>query len=198
MTHEVIQRTEMRGAILDLGGAPIDLTEYATTGLRIVAVGPSGIGKTNAGLLIAEQLAAQGWVSVLVDPEGEIASMYGDAVADPETLRVALVGRERSMLVVSARDATGFIPYGRVILEVAETYRRSIFLMIDEGQIFSAPRKRKEAIGEASDIVNDIAGRGRKRALDLFLTAQRFTGSLHRSVVSIRRAPWSAGFRRSV
>ena len=47
-------------------------------------------------------------------------------------------------------------------------------------------------------VVNDIAGRGRKRALDLFLTAQRFTGSLHRSVVSIRRAPWSAGFRRSV
>jgi hypothetical protein len=54
--------------------------------------------------------------------------------------------------------------------------------MMDEGQVFSAPKKRKGDIGEASDIVNQFAERGRKRALDLFLTALRFTGSLHRSI----------------
>jgi hypothetical protein len=72
MDHRtVIQRTEMFGATLALGGAPIDLSDYATTGLLAVAVGPRGNGKTNAGLLMAEQLSAQGWVSVLIDPEGD-------------------------------------------------------------------------------------------------------------------------------
>lgn len=63
----IIRRTELTEACLELGDTVLDLSGYATTGLRIVAVGPSGSGKTNAGLLIAEQLSQQGWVSVLVD-----------------------------------------------------------------------------------------------------------------------------------
>ncbi len=54
--------------------------------------------------------------------------------------------------------------------------------MIDEGQIFSAGKKRKEEIGEASDIINQFAERGRKRALDVFITAHRYSGTLHRSL----------------
>lgn len=182
MARAVTQRAEMAGAVLDFGSAAIDLSEYATTGLRIVAVGPSGIGKTNAGLLIAEQLAKQGWICVLVDPEGEIESMYGRAVAGVEALRKRLAKRDTPFVVVSAADATGFILYGRAVLEAADEHRKPIFLMLDEGQIFSAPRKMKNDIGEAADIVNQFAERGRKRALDLFLTAHRFTGSLHRSL----------------
>ena len=96
MSHAVIQRDEMLTAQLDLGGAPIDLAEYATTGLLAVAVGPRGMGKTNAGLLMAEQLAAQGWVSVLIDPESEMESLYGAAVrviADPDTGRPVILPR---------------------------------------------------------------------------------------------------------
>jgi len=182
MSRAVIQRDELVGAILDFGSVAIDLTEYATTGLRIVTVGPSGIGKTNAGLLVAEQLAEQGWVCVLIDPEGEIASMYGEAVAGVDELRERLAKRDRPLVVVSARDASEFIPYGRAILESADEHRKPLFVMIDEGQVFSAPKKRKGDIGEAADIVNQFAERGRKRALDLFLTATRFTGSLHRSI----------------
>lgn len=182
MNRGVIQRKELEGAVLDFGAVAIDLSEYATTGLRVVAVGPSGIGKTNAGLLIAEQLAAQGWVSVLIDPEGELESMYGRAVAGVDELRERLTKRDRSIVVVIARNATEFIPYGRMILEAADHDRKPIFVMMDEGQVFSAPRKRKDDIGEASDIVNQFAERGRKRALDLFLTALRFTGSLHRAI----------------
>ncbi len=182
MSRGVIVRKELEGAVLDFGAVAIDLSEYATTGLRIVTVGPSGIGKTNAGLLIAEQLGAQGWISVLVDPEGEIESMYGDAVAGVDELKLRLLKRDRQFIVVSAQDATEFIPYGRAILEAADSHRKPIFLMVDEGQVFSAPKKRKGDIGEASDIVNQFAERGRKRALDLFLTATRFTGSLHRSI----------------
>ncbi len=182
MSRAVIQRTEVADAILDFGNTAIDLSEYATTGLRIVAVGPSGIGKTNAGLLIAEQLAKQGWICALIDPEGEIASMYGQAVASVDALRKRLAKRDQPFVVVAAENASEFIPYGRAILEAAEEHRKPIFLMIDEGQVFSAPRKRKNDIGEAADIVNQFAERGRKRALDLFLTAHRFTGSLHRSI----------------
>jgi len=88
MKRNVIRRDEMLGATLELGGTPIALDEYATTGLLSVAIGPRGNGKTNAGLLLmAEQLSEQGWVSVLIDPENELESVYGDAVADPEALR---------------------------------------------------------------------------------------------------------------
>ena len=186
MSHGVIQRPEMMGAMLDLGGAPIDLSEFATTGLRVVTVGPSGIGKTNAGQLIAEQLAQQGWISVLIDPEGELESMYGAAVSDADSLRETLIRRNQSIVVVSARNASEFIPYGHAILETANEHRKPIFVMLDEGQVFSAPHKRKEDVGEASDIVNEMAGRGRKRALDLFLTAHRFTGSLHRTIFGLK------------
>lgn len=178
----VIRREEMLGAVLELGGAPLDLSDYATTGLMAVAVGPRGNGKTNAGLLMAEQLSKQGWVSVLIDPESELASLYGDAVENAEDLRTRLTERDEPILVVSARDATEFIPYGRVILEVADLVRKPVFVVIDEGQLFSAAKKRQGDIGEAADIINEFVGRGRKRALDVFVTALRYTGTLHRSV----------------
>lgn len=182
MSRATFRREELFAASLQLGQLQIDLADYATTGLRIVTVGPSGIGKTNAGLLIAEQLAAQGWVCVLVDPEGEIEALYGKAVADAAALAQALDRRDQPFVVVSARDATAFIPYAEAILAAADEHRKPIFLVLDEGQIFSAARKRMNEIGAASDLVNDFAERGRKRSLDLFLTAHRFSGSLHRSI----------------
>lgn len=182
MSRSVVHRTEMIGATLKLGGEPVDLSEYATTGLLAVAIGPRGHGKTNAGLVCAEQLAAQGWVSVLIDPEAEMASMYGDAVGSPEELRERLDQRDVPIVVVSAKDATEFIPYGRVILEAADDHRKPIFVVIDEGQVFSATRKRKGDIGEAADIINEFAERGRKRALDFFITATRYTGTVHRAI----------------
>jgi hypothetical protein len=184
MSRNVIQRTEMFEARLQLGGAPMDLAEYATTGLRGMAIGPSGSGKSNAGLLIAEQLAQQGWVSILIDPESELESMYGGAVKDPDDLRVHLEHRVKKMLVVSARDAAEFVPYGLAILEACDLHRKPIFVMIDEGQLFSAPRTRSDEVGTSGDIINEFVGRGRKRALDLFITALRYTGTLHRSVFS--------------
>lgn len=184
MQHAVIQRDEMLTAQLDLGGAPIDLAEYATTGLLAVAVGPRGMGKTNAGLMMAEQLAAQGWVSVLIDPESEMESLYGQAVRDAVHLGTLLETREQPIVVVTARDATEFLPYGRAILDAAERIRKPLFVVIDEGQLFSATKKRKEDVGEAAEIINEFAGRGRKRALDLFITALRYTGTLHRSIFS--------------
>ena len=184
MSHTVIRRTEMVGATLNLGGQPLDLSEYATTGLMALAVGPRGFGKTNAGLLMAEQLSEQGWVSVLIDPEGELESVYGAAVADAEELRQRLTLRDVPIVVVSAKDALDFIPYGQVILEVADELRKPLFVCIDEGQLFSAARKRADGVGEACDIIAQFAERGRKRALDLFVTALRYTGTLHRTMFS--------------
>lgn len=182
MARKVIHRSEMFTATLNLGGAPIELSEYATTGLLAVAVGPRGNGKTNAGLVIAEQLAAQGWISVLIDPEGELESLYGDAVDSAERLGDLLKARQQPILVVTARNADEFIPYGTAILDAAEEDRKPIFVMIDEGQLFSASKKKD--IAEAAGIINQFAERGRKRALDLFLTAHRFTASLHRTIFS--------------
>jgi hypothetical protein len=170
----------MSGARLQLGGQPIELSDYATTGLLAIAVGPRGYGKTNAGLLIAEQLADQGWVSILIDPEGELESLYGDAVTSPDDLLDLLATRSQPIIVVSAKDALEFVPFGQAILDAAEEHRKPLFVMIDEGQLFSASKKKD--IAEAADIINEIGERGRKRALDLFITAHRFTGSVSRSL----------------
>jgi hypothetical protein len=180
--HAVIRRDEMMQATLKVGGQPIDLAEYATTGLLAVGVGPRGCGKTNIGQLIGEQFADQGWVTLIFDPEGEMELMYGEAVKDPEELRYLLETRERKIVVVRAADAAEFVPYGQVVLEVAGRIRKPLFIVIDEGQLFSAPRKRSESVGEAADIINEFVGRGRKRALDLYVTALRYTGSVHRLI----------------
>ena len=200
MARSVIRRNEMLSATLRLGGKPIELSDYATTGLLAVAVGPRGYGKTNAGLLIAEQLADQGWVSVLIDPEGELESLYGDAIGSPDDLRQLLMVRDQPIIVVSAKDANEFVPFGQAILDAAEEYRKPLFVMIDEGQLFSASKKKD--IAEAAYIIDQFAERGRKRALDLFITAHRFTASVSRglftnknlTLVSAQEDPasWSA------
>ena len=182
MKRSVIRRDEMIGATLNLGGTPISLDDYATTGLLAAAIAPRGMGKTSAGLLMAEQLSAQGWVSVLVDPENELESLYGDAVPNPDALRDALEARDRPILVVNAKDACEFVPFGEAILDAADQHRKPIFAMIDEGQLFSASRRRRNGMGEAADIINEFAERGRKRALDLFITALRYTGTLQRTL----------------
>jgi hypothetical protein len=182
MKHQVINRPELTAATLRLGGQPLSLAPYATTGLLGVAVGPRGMGKTNAGLLIAEQLSAQGWVSVLIDPESELESLYGDAVKDADDLERRLTARREPILVVRALDAKQFVPYGQAVLRVSEAMRKPVYLCADEGQLFSSTRKRSQGVGEAADILNTICERGRKRALDLFITALRYTGTLHRSI----------------
>jgi len=178
----LVRRDEMLSATLKVGGQPLALAEYATTGLVAVGVGPRGCGKTNIGQLMGEQLSAQGWVTVIFDPEREIELMYGAAVQSPEELRERLTLRDQPIVVVSAANASEFVPYGQVVLEVADRERKPLFVCLDEGQLFSASHKRSDSIGEAADIINEFVGRGRKRALDLYITALRFTGSVHRLI----------------
>lgn len=177
----VFRRDEFDAARLELGGAPIALADYATTGMRIVCVGPSGAGKTNAGLLMAEQLAVQGWVSVLFDREGDIAALY-EPMRDVTHFENYLRGRHHPILVVPVQHTDDFLHYGRTVQRVVDEERKPVFLMVDEAQMVSASRKRKESIGDASDLMNDFMERGRKRSLDVFVTAHRFSGTLHRSV----------------
>jgi hypothetical protein len=177
----VFRRQEFDTATLELGGAPVALSDYATTGLRIVCVGPSGAGKTNAGLLIAEQLSMQGWISVLFDREGDIGALY-EPMRDVTHVEAYLRGRHHPILVVPVRHTDDFLHYGRLVQRIVEEERQPVFLMVDEAQMVSASRKRKESIGEASDLMNDFTERGRKRSLDVFVTAHRFSGTLHRSI----------------
>jgi hypothetical protein len=180
--HAVIRRPEMHDAVLTLGTVTVSLEEYATTGLLALGIGPRGCGKTNVGQVMAEQLSTQGWVSVLFDPEGEMEQMYGDAVADAADLRARLQRRDQPIVVVRAATAEEFVPFGRAVLDVADELRKPLFVCIDEGQVFSAPRKRSESLGEAADIINEFADCGRKRAVDLYMTALRYTGSVHRTL----------------
>ncbi len=121
-----------------------------------------------------------------MDPEGEIEALYGDAVETAQELAARLADRTLPMLVARVRNAGEFIPYAHAVMEAVDEHRKPVFLMLDESQIFSASRRRKgsDELADASDLVNDFVQRGRKRALDLFLSAHRFSGSLHRSVFS--------------
>jgi DNA helicase HerA-like ATPase len=187
VTRALFQRNELLEATLDLGSMAIALNDYATLGIRAMAIAPSGAGKTNAGLLLAEQLAGQGWISVLFDPEGEIEALeLGELMASAEKLETHLRGRHHPILVCRVRDTQDFLTYGRVLLRVVDDERKPVFLMVDEGQIFSTSRRSKGLVGEASDLMNDFTERGRKRALDLFITAHRFSGTLHRSIFANR------------
>ncbi len=56
---------------------------------------------------MGEQLAAQGWVSVLIDPENELEALYGDAVAGPDALRRTLASRDTPIVVVNAATPRG-------------------------------------------------------------------------------------------
>lgn len=180
--HNIINRTEMQEATLQLGSITVELADYATTGLFGVIVGQRGCCKTNSGLVIAEQLSEQGWVSVIIDPESELESLYGDAVEGPEELHALLESRERKIIIVSAKTPDEFIPYGEVIKAAADEFRKPILVMIDEGQIFSSSRKRENGVGEATDIITDFGDLGRKRALDVVITSLSFTSSLSRRV----------------
>lgn len=186
--HNVIVRSEMYGAKLKLGGTPIALDDYATTGLAVVLIGPRGSGKTNGAQCIGEQLAGhgdypgQGWVSVFVEPENELESMYGEAAKDPDELYHLLETRERKIIVVSARTAKAFVPYGKALLKAADEFRKPVFVAIDEGQIFSGRRIKAGDAGKASWIINQFAQVGRKRALDFAITTDGFTGTLNRAL----------------
>lgn len=61
--------------------------------------------------------------------------MYGDAVKDEEELRQCLENRNRKIVVVRAANAAEFVPYGRVVLDVADRIRKPLFVVIDEGQL---------------------------------------------------------------
>jgi hypothetical protein len=185
----IFHREELLTSSIDLGSTSIDLADYSTTGLRIVAIGPSGIGKTNAGLLAAEQLAGQGWFAVLMDPEGEIGALYPHVMTSPDALERHLVERTGPpIVVVPVRDAADFLPFGAVVMKAADEVRKPIFLMLDEGQLFSTSRRKgkDDILGQASDLVSDFMQRGRKRALDVFLTAHRFAGSLSRATFATK------------
>ena len=65
---------------------------------------------------------------------------------------------------------------------VADAERKPIFLLIDETQLFSSSRRRSKGMGDTADILNKMFETGRKRALDVFITTHRFSGSLHRSL----------------
>jgi hypothetical protein len=183
MSKAIFRRDEFLTASLDLGSTTIDLADYATTGLRAVAIAPSGAGKTNLGLLLVDQFAAQGWVTVCMDPEGEFEALgIGEVMRDADKFEAHLRGRHHPILIVRVRDTQDFLHYGRVLMRVVDEERKPVFLMVDEGQVFSTSRRSKGLIGEASDLMNDLTERGRKRALDLFITAHRFAGTLSRSV----------------
>lgn len=47
--HSLVRRDEMMNAVLNVGGQAIDLSEYATTGLLAVGVGPAAAERPTSG-----------------------------------------------------------------------------------------------------------------------------------------------------
>ena len=136
---------------------------------------------------MAEQLADQGWVSVLIDPESELRSPLRRRRPPPGRLaRPSQCPHQARSSSSAQKMRPSSSPMGRVILEAAEEHRKPVFVVIDEGQLFSTSSRRKSGdVGEAADIINQFAGRGRKRALDLF--HHRFALHRHAAASAFRK-----------
>ena len=51
-----------------------------------------------------------------------------------------LAHRQQKIIVVAAKNAEQFAPFGRAIMEAAGEHRKPLFVMIYEGQLFSGYR----------------------------------------------------------
>jgi hypothetical protein len=143
MSRSVIQRTELegRGARLrQRGDRPVRVRDDRPSHRRR---GPERHRQDERRPPDRRAAREQGWVS-RADRSGRrdrIDVRQGrrrrrGAARAPREARSPIV-------VVSAEDASEFIPYGRAILEAADQDRKPIFVMMDEGQVFSAPKKRE-------------------------------------------------------
>lgn len=163
------------------------------TGMRMAIVGRSGSGKTNTGVVMAEQMLSQGTQCVVIDPNGdwwglrskyeiivlggehgdmELSETSGAVVAD-----FVLASKHSVILDMSGFPSTAAIArFGYAF--GSQLYNRNkapLHVFLDEADIM-APQTISHDGGprmQCLSVWQNIARRGRKRGIGLTMISQR-------------------------
>jgi uncharacterized protein len=193
----------------------VDLSAYRATGERDAILASSGMGKSYLTGVILEETLENGGLVCIIDPEGEhhtLAERYpmllvgGDHGVLPLTLDAGVEGRIATILktvlndgVSVVFDVSDFIETMQLnlyaiiaeeLFKAEETFRRKIRLVVEEAQIFAPQQGGGQA--QSLQISQNIAKRGRKRALDSIWATQR-PASLNKNILSQCNRFWFGG-----
>lgn len=195
----------------------LDTAAYTSTGERDAILASSGMGKSYlTGVLIEETLESGGLVCV-IDPEGEhwtLAERYPVMVVGGEHASLPLEesridGQIEAMLtqgVSAVFDLSDYIDSDQqawyaliagALFQAETEYKRKIRLIVEEAQIY-APQtgmpKPKDGEENSLSVSQNVAKRGRKRALDSLWATQR-PASISKDILSQCNRFWFGGIQ---
>ncbi|HUT80674.1 MAG TPA: DUF87 domain-containing protein [Candidatus Bathyarchaeia archaeon] len=176
-------------------GFPFSLENYEKEGLRIFLTAMPGGGKSYVAKVFCEELITAGYPLVIVDPEGEYASLrefyptvivggsfadipLSDAIID-QTITAVLTSQKP---LIAIYDLNLLLPserniYAAMIQEKlfasASKFRRSLFFIVEECQLIAPQILSKGQDPKSVDLAIDIAKRGRKRGINSIWITQR-------------------------
>ncbi|MFW9924015.1 MAG: helicase HerA domain-containing protein [Candidatus Thorarchaeota archaeon] len=186
-------------------GFKFDLKNYEKEGGRIFITAMSGGGKSYAAKVFCEELISAGYPLIIIDPEGEYASLreyyttiiVGGSFADipltktiiDHTLETVYTSQKP---IVAIYDLNLLQPSDQqdfaVILQeklfaVASEHRRPIFFLVEECQLVAPQIARKGQDTQSLDLSITIAKRGRKRGINSVWVTQR-PASVNKDVIT--------------
>lgn len=151
---------------------------------RTAVLGQSGSGKSYLTAVLCEELAAKGVPFVVVDPEGEYASLKEkfevlhvaaeggdvplDSISYPKLAQAVLRGGVPVVFDVSEGNTQKAGPFLEALFDATDPGQtRPCLVILEEASLF-APQT-----GERTPSVIELARRGRKRGLGLLVATQR-------------------------
>ena len=176
-------------------GFDFNLEDYEKEGLRIFLTAMSGGGKSYAAKVLCEELITAGYPLIIIDPEGEYASLrelfstviIGGSFADiplseaiiNQTIQTILTSQkpliaiyDLNLLLSSERNAMAAL-IQESLFASASKYRRPLFFIVEECQLIAPQTLSKGQDSKSVDISVDIAKRGRKRGINSIWITQR-------------------------
>ncbi len=176
-------------------GFDFTLEAYEKEGLRIFLTAMSGGGKSYAAKVLCEELITAGYPLIIIDPEGEYASLrelfatvvIGGSFADiplseaiiNQTIQTILTSQkpliaiyDLNLLLSSERNSMAALIQER-LFAAASKYRRPLFFIVEECQLIAPQMLSKGQDSKSVDLSIDIAKRGRKRGINSIWITQR-------------------------
>ena len=176
-------------------GFNFNLVDYENEGLRVFITAMSGGGKSYAAKVFCEELITAGYPLLIIDPEGEYASLreffstvvIGGSFADipfseaiiRQTIRILLTSQkpliaiyDLNLLLPSERNAMAAL-IQEELFSAASKYRRPLFFVVEECQLIAPQTLSKGYDSKSVELSIDIAKRGRKRGINSIWITQR-------------------------
>jgi len=175
-------------------GFEFDLKQFDEDGLRLFHCAMSGGGKSYGAKVFCEELFTAGYPLVILDPEGEYASLQelfptiviGGSYADvpleeiiiEQTLRTVLESKkpiivvyDLSLAMMDEQSRLAAIIQEK-LFQLASKNRKAFFFIVEECQLI-APQKPEKGQTKSLNLAAQISKRGRKRGINTIWLTQR-------------------------